>query len=254
MIGVLLGVHLPRPGARDYRRRRDRRARARRRRVRHDVGDVFLRSLRTAANAVRHHRAHRVRRGAAGSIDATADPGARRVLRHGQRHGARPRRRAGDRAGGVARHRHRRERTTAFAWYNVLQDVGHAAGSLLAAAAGTAPEVAALDDAPSLRCRSWSTRRSHWCLSWRTCACRAAKSRQRHARRSRPPRAGCCQDQRCSPSKPRRRLPHHRAARLLLLERFGVGASAIGPLFFGARMPTRSRTWARPGWRGASAW
>ena len=63
------------------------------------------------------------------------------------------------------------QRTMAFAQYNVLQDIGHAAGSLLAAAPALLQRFTALDATRlHCRCRSSSTRPCHCCLSWPICA------------------------------------------------------------------------------------
>ena len=48
-----------------------------------------------------------------------------------------------------------RERTLAFAKYNVLQDVGHAVGSLCAAAPSLLQQVAALEPVPAFRASMW---------------------------------------------------------------------------------------------------
>jgi MFS family permease len=130
-------------------------------------------------------------------------------------------------------------RTKAFAWYNVLQDIGHAAGSLAAGLPGVLEKVSGLGGLASFR---WSIA-AYACLALGTAPLALALSQAAEAPAA--PRR-----ERLSP--PSRRILWRIASLFgidslgggfltvallsyFFYERFGVSAASIGLLFAGAR-------------------
>ena len=159
--------------------------------------------------------------------------------RDAQRHGQGPRRGADPGAGGAAGTTSDAERTQVIAWYTMLQDLGHALGRSLAglpSLLAAAPAGSSAEPAPTLL------------LACAALACSPASCTCASVRRSRAPAATPLERLGAKPRdlfkisalvrdrQPRRRLPDHRAAVVLLLRALRRERGRDRRAFFGARL------------------